>query len=221
MAPVLLSSTPVRNGETALHKRTLERPARTRAREVSCTPTRAVCVWRCGVSPATPPAGRQVHSPWACRPFVSVKYSVRPDATPRGRRTSLRRMATGFGGQPSPRAWRQLTLPTRGSIARRDLAARPRLLAGQRERERERERYVSAADTSTYGAIRPRSDPRYACSIRLHAKTLPHHERPDFPLSTTCPETGSCRSAKPENPNQTYLIIVPQTPPGDIEARPV
>src|SRR4029077_11965150 len=62
--------------------------------------------------------------------------------------------------------------PTRRLRTQRDPAARPEALLGQ-ERERERERCVSAADASTYGPKRARSNPQHVCPKRTHAKTAP------------------------------------------------
>ncbi len=84
-----------------------------------------------GVYTATPPGTRQTHSQWACRPTVTVKASVRPDAKLRGRRSSLL-------------ARQQLMLPREGAAARRPLAVKPEELSGP---ERERERDESAALT--------------------------------------------------------------------------
>ena len=46
-----------------------------------------------------------------------------------------------------------------------------------RERERERERCISSAEASTYGPVRPRSNPRHVCVHRTHAKTAPSPKR--------------------------------------------
>jgi hypothetical protein len=76
------------------------------------------------------------------------------------------------------------------------------------ERERERERSVSDADASTYRAHSGRSDSRYVCSHRTHAKTTPHHAVRPSPLLID-PLQSASTSTQRIKPNPTYLVRQP------------
>jgi hypothetical protein len=80
------------------------------------------------------------------------------------------------------------------------------------ERERERERSVSSADASTYRAHSGRSDSRYVCSHRTHAKTTPHHAVRPSPLLIDPLQSAS--DVNPADQTQPNLSV-----PGNPQSR--
>src|ERR1039457_3236515 len=76
---------------------------------------------------------------------------------------------------------------------------------GKRERERERERSVSDADASTYRPLIGRSDPRYVCPHRTHAKTTPHHAVRPSPIRSSAKRLMSTQRINPTQPNLSCL----------------
>src|ERR1039457_171400 len=71
---------------------------------------------------------------------------------------------------------------------------------GKRERERERERSVSDADASTYRPLIGRSDSRYVCPHRTHAKTTPHHAVRPSPIRSSAKRLTSTQRINPTQP---------------------